>query len=95
MQFDKYAHTHTYTQAQRGKRGEDPLAAQPDREFELSQTNRGLGGVCVGVVPLPPIKALARPPRSPWEEAPARSPNPRKYDDEESYGKVQRRAGEG
>ena len=36
-----------------------------------------------------PIKALARPPRTPWEEAPARSPNPRKCGDEESYGKVQ------
>ena len=29
----------------------DPLATQPDREIELSQTNRGVGGVCVGVVP--------------------------------------------
>ena len=30
---------------------EDPLATQPDREIELRQTNRGVGGVCVGVVP--------------------------------------------
>ena len=30
---------------------EDPSATQPDREIELSQTNRGVGGVCVGVVP--------------------------------------------
>ena len=30
---------------------EDPLATQPGREIELSQTNRGVGGVCVGVVP--------------------------------------------
>ena len=30
---------------------EDPLATQLDREIELSQTNRGVGGVCVGVVP--------------------------------------------
>ena len=30
---------------------EDPLTTQPDRELELSQTNRGIGGVCVGVVP--------------------------------------------
>ena len=30
---------------------EDPLAIQPDRENELSQTNREVGGVCVGVVP--------------------------------------------
>ena len=29
---------------------EDPLATQPDREIELRQTNRGAGGVCVGVV---------------------------------------------
>ena len=27
------------------------LAIQPDREIELSQTNRGIGGVRVGVVP--------------------------------------------
>ena len=30
---------------------ENPLATQPDREIELSQTNRGVGGACVGVVP--------------------------------------------
>ena len=30
---------------------EDPMATQSDREVELSQTNRGVGGVCVGVVP--------------------------------------------
>ena len=29
---------------------EDPLATQPDREIELSQTNQGVGGECVGVV---------------------------------------------
>ena len=34
-----------------------------------------------------PIQALARPPRTPWEESPARSPNSRKCGDEESYGK--------
>ena len=27
------------------------MATQPDREIELSQTNREVGGVCVGVVP--------------------------------------------
>ena len=27
------------------------METQPDREIELSQTNRGVGGVCVGVVP--------------------------------------------
>ena len=26
------------------------MATQPDGEIELSQTNRGVGGVCVGVV---------------------------------------------
>ena len=30
---------------------EDPFVTQPDKEVELSQTNRGVGGVCVGVVP--------------------------------------------
>ena len=30
---------------------EDPLATQPGRENELSQTNQGVGGGCVGVVP--------------------------------------------
>ena len=30
---------------------EDPLVTQSDREIELSQTNRGVGGVYVGVVP--------------------------------------------
>ena len=30
---------------------EGSLAAQPDREVELSQTNRDVGGGCVGVVP--------------------------------------------
>ena len=29
---------------------EDPMATQSDREIELSQTNQGVGGVCVGVV---------------------------------------------
>ena len=27
------------------------MATQPDSEIELSQTNRGVGGVCAGVVP--------------------------------------------
>ena len=27
------------------------MATQPDGEIELNQTNRGVGGVCVGVVP--------------------------------------------
>ena len=61
---------------------EDPMATQPDREIELSV------GVVRGSCTSRPIKALARPPPTPWEEAPARSPNPRKCVDEESYGKV-------
>ena len=36
-----------------------------------------------------PIKDLARPLRTPWEEAPALSPNPGKYGNEESSGEVQ------
>ena len=50
--------THTETQHALGGGGvgqreqrEDPLATQPDRKIELSQTNRGVGGVCVRVVP--------------------------------------------
>ena len=34
------------------------MATQPDREIELSQTNRGVGGVCVGVVPRVQSKLL-------------------------------------
>ena len=30
--------------------GRTPLATQPDREIGLSQTNRGVGGVCVAAV---------------------------------------------
>ena len=37
---------------------EDPLATQPHREIELSQTNRRVGGVCVGVVPRVQSKLL-------------------------------------
>ena len=33
------------------EQGDNPLGTQPDRKIELSQTNRGVGGVCVGVVP--------------------------------------------
>ena len=42
-----------------------------------------------------PIKALARPPRAPQEEAPAGPPKHGKHDNKESYGKVQGDAGEG
>ena len=43
-EWKEITHTHTHTKTY-------PLATQPDREIELSQTNRGVGGVCVGVVP--------------------------------------------
>ena len=33
------------------KQCESPLATQPDREIELSQTNGGVGRVCLGVIP--------------------------------------------
>ena len=71
----------------------NPLASKPDKETELSQTNQATGGVWVGVVPCV-LKALARPPRAPWETTLARSPNPGKCGNEESYGKIQGRAGE-
>ena len=59
---------------------EDPMATQSDK-LRGRRSLRGSGTSR-------PIKALARPPCTPWEEAPARSPNPRKCGDEESYGKV-------
>ena len=65
--INTHAHTHTHIQVEgEGGRGEGGrggggvgqreqweymLATQPDREIELSQTNRGAAGVCVGVVP--------------------------------------------
>ena len=42
-----------------------------------------------------PIKAFARLPRAPWENAPARSPKPGKCGNEQSYGKIQGNAGGG
>ena len=39
------------------------------------------------------IKTLARPPRAPWEKAPARPPKPEKYDNEERCGGVKGSAG--
>ena len=42
-----------------------------------------------------PIKARARPPRTPREEAPARSSNPGTYGNGESYGKIQGSTGKG
>ena len=43
------------------KQWKDPLAAQPGRKDELSQTNRGIGGVLFGLVPRiqsKPLRAL-------------------------------------
>ena len=37
---------------QQREQWEDPLATQPKREIELSQTNRGAGGVCVDLYPV-------------------------------------------
>ena len=48
-----------------------------------------------GSCTLRPIKTIGYPSRTLWEEAPARSPTPRKYGIEESYGKVQGSAREG
>ena len=51
--INTHTHTHTHTHGGVGQREqwEDPMATQSDREIEVSQTNRGVGGVCVGVVP--------------------------------------------
>ena len=59
-----------------------------------ARATKGRGGVRGGCTPRP-IKALARPPLAPWEEAPARFPNLGTYGNEESCGKVQESAGEG
>ena len=61
--------------------------AEPDQP----RGRRSVRGSCTSR----PIKALARPPRTPWEEAPARSPNLGKCPNEKSFGKVQGSAGEG
>ena len=61
--------------------------AEPDQP----RGRRSVRGSCTSR----PIKALARPPRTPWEEAPARSPNLGKCPNEKSFGKVQGSAGDG
>ena len=66
---------------------EDPMATQSNREIELSQTNRGVGGVCVGVVPRVQSK-LSRALHAHRGKKLLQDPNPRKCGDEESYGKV-------
>ena len=48
---DRAVQFNEYTHAQQREQWKGPLATQPDRENGLSQTNRGVGGVCVGVVP--------------------------------------------
>ena len=62
------SHRHTHTHRGEGGYGggcveqqeqlENLLATQPGREIELSQTNRGVGGVCVGVVPRVQLQLL-------------------------------------
>ena len=74
---------------------EDPLATQPDREIEPSQTKRGVGGVCVGVVSRVQSKL--------WRALHAHRGKKLLQDLQtqesttmkESYGKVQGSAGEG
>ena len=73
---------------------EDPLATRPNEKNEPSQTNQGLRECAWELYPVS-NQALARPPRAPRGEAPAGSPKLGKYDNEESYGKVQGSAGEG
>ena len=62
MQLNKYAHTYIYwskrEQKEEGGGGveqreqwENTLTNQPERGNELSQTNRSVRGVCVGVAP--------------------------------------------
>ena len=67
---------------------EDPMATQSDREIELSQTNRGVGGVCVGVVPRVQSKLSRALHAHRGKKLQKESPKPRKCGNEESYGKV-------
>ena len=46
-----YTHTHTQTHSYTPEQWKGPLATQPERENDPSQTNRGVRGGCVGVVP--------------------------------------------
>ena len=63
---------------------EDPLATQPDREIELSQTNRGAGGVRVGVMPRVQSKLLHAAHSHRGKKLMQDPPNPGKCGNEES-----------
>ena len=67
---------------------EDPLATEPDREIELSQTNRGVGRVCVGVVPRVQSKLSRALHAHRGKKLLQDLQNPRKCGDEESYGNI-------
>ena len=60
---------------------EDPMATQSDREIELSQTNRG-SEESAWELYLASNQSSRAPSTHTVEEAPARSPNPRKCGDE-------------
>ena len=64
------------------------MATQSDREIELSQTNRGVGGVCVGVVPRVQSKLSRALHAHRGKKLLQDLETPRKCGDEESYGKV-------
>ena len=73
---------------------ENLLETQPDKENELSQTNRGVVRVGVGVLPRVQSKPFRALPTY-REDAPGGFSRLGKYGNEESYGKVQGSAGEG
>ena len=84
-------HTHTHTHTHIGGPVGNPVRWGDGAEPDQPRGRRSVRGSCTSR----PIKALARPPRTPWEEAPARSPNLGKCPNEKSFGKVQGSAGEG
>ena len=64
------------------------MATQSDKEIELSQTNRGVGGVCVGVVPSVQSK-LSRALHAHLRKKLSQDlQTPRTCGDEESYSKA-------
>ena len=65
------------------------MATQPDREVELSQTNRGVGGVCVGVVPRVQSKLSRALYAHRGKKLLQDLQTQEKCGDEESYGRVQ------
>ena len=60
-------------------------------ESDQLKRSRNVSGGC----PPCPIKVLSRPPRAPWEDAPAGSLKPGQHDDGDRKGEVQGSAGEG